>query len=712
MSSSALHFGFHRPLPLILQSEAAECGLACLAMVASFHGRVTDLSALRQLFNISIKGVTLAHLLQLAQRLGLESRPLRVELEDLPQLQTPCILHWDTVHFVVLKQARRGRLVIYDPAVGERHLSLAEASSHFTGVALELRPSAEFEIKDETRRITLRGLLGRVVGMRRALVPLVVFAFALEFLTIAAPLFLQWVVDTVLIGRDRGLLVTLCIGFAGLSILQAGVGAVRSWAVLYFGTNLHFQWLSNLFGHLVRLPLSFFEKRFLGDLISRFDSVHVIQQAVSSRLVEAGVDGVMALLMLAVMCVYSFKLGLIAVLSVMLYLALRSAAFGPARRATGEFLIHLAKQQGFLIETLRGMEALKRFNRENQRRTKWTNIVARATNAKLAADKLDIFVRAANVAIFGLESVLIVWLGALAVMGGSLSIGMLFAFVAYKEQFNARMSKLVDHYFELRMLSLQVERLSDIVLEPAETRAAPPLFDLTDSAPPSLEIRGLSYRYSDTDPWLLHDVNLRVEPGECIAITGRSGAGKSTLVKLMSGLLRPQQGELLLGNLPLSRMHAAGLSHRIAFVMQEDTLFSGTICENIHFFDDAPHLERVTECASLACIHDDIATMPMGYETLVGDMGAALSGGQKQRLLLARALYRKPSILVLDEATSHLDLKTEQQIAQTLRSLQLTRIMIAHRPQTIAIADRVLHMEAGRLVPMHAASDRFNHEFA
>ncbi len=711
MSSSVLHFGFRRPMRLVLQSEAAECGLACLAMIASFHGRITDLPALRQLFSISLKGATLAHLLQLAQKLGLEGRPLRVELEDLPRMETPCILHWDTVHFVVLKEVRRRRLVVCDPAVGERRLSLAEAGRHFTGVALELRPSADFEIKDETRRINLRGLLGRVVGIRRALVPLILFSFTLEFLVIAAPLFLQWVVDTVLIGQDRGLLLTLCLVFAGLSLLQAGVGAIRSWAVLYFGTNLHFQWLSNLFGHLVRLPLPFFEKRFLGDLISRFDSVNAIQHTLSSRLVEAMVDGVMAILMLAVMCVYSLKLGLIAVLSVALYFALRVATFSQTRRATSEFVVHFAKQQGFLIETLRGIEALKRFNAEGQRRAKWSNLLARSTNAKLAADKLDIFVRAANISIFGLESVLIVWIGALAVMNRTLSIGMLFAFMAYKEQFNARMSKLVDHYFDLRMLSLQAERLSDIVLEPAESRVTQPLLDLAVSAPPSLEIRGLSYRYSDTDPWLLENINLRVEPGECVAITGRSGAGKSTLVKLISALLQPQQGEVLLGGQPVARIQATGLWQRISFVMQEDTMFSGTICENIHFFDDVPDLERVRECASLACIHDDIAAMPMGYETLVGDMGAAVSGGQKQRLLLARALYRQPSILVLDEATSHLDLRTEQRIAQTLRTLQLTRIMIAHRPQTIAIADRVLNLDAGRLVPIHETAASCKHEF-
>jgi ATP-binding cassette subfamily B protein RaxB len=325
---------------------------------------------------------------------------------------------------------------------------------------------------------------------------------------------------------------------------------------------------------------------------------------------------------------------------------------------------------------------------------------------------LEIVARAANVAIFGVESVLVLWFGAMAVMGGTLSVGMLFAFFAYKEQFNSRMSSLVDHFFELRLLRLHVERLSDIVLQTVESRPPIPLVHAGDSAAASLEIRSLYYRYSDTDPWLLENINLLAEAGECIAITGRSGTGKSTLVKMISGLLQPQEGEVLLDGLPVRRMQKAGIAGRLAFVMQEDTLFSGSIYENIHFFDDAPDPAHVTECASLARIHDDIMAMPMGYNTLVGDMGAAVSGGQKQRLLLARALYSKPAILVLDEATSHLDLETEKQIAQTLRTLQLTRIMIAHRPQTVAIADRVFHIDGGRLVLLHGAVADFHHEFA
>ena len=692
MKPLEFHLGFRRNLPLILQTEAAECGLACLAMIAGYHGHQLDLHAVRQRFSLSMKGLTLAQLVVLANSLRMESRPLRLELDDLAGLQCPCILHWNMNHFVVLKEVRRSWVIIHDPASGVRKLTFAEVSAHFTGVALELRPTATFEFQNETRKVTLKDLVGRVVGLKRSIAHVFALAIVLELLAIAFPFLLQWVVDGVLVNGDHDLLVTLGLGFTLLVIVQSVIGAIRSWSTLYFSTNLNIQWFSNLFTHLLRLPVGFFEKRFLGDLISRFESVQVIQQALTSNFVEALVDGIMAFLMLTVMFVYNSTLGAIALASVCLYAALRVLTYGFSRKATTEYVAQAAKQQGFLIETLRGIQALKMFGREAQRKAKWLNLLVGTTNAKFSADKIDTVARAANIAIFGLESVAVVWIGAQSVLAGSLSVGMLLAFVSYKDQFNNRTGALIDRCCQLRLLSLQAERLSDIVLETPEAISERGMLDSTNPPAPSLEIRSLSYRHSDTDPWLLADVNLFVSPGECIAITGRSGAGKSTIVKLISGLLQPQRGEVFVGGAPVHRNRAESTS-TIGFVMQEDSLFSGTISENIHFFDEVPDLERAKECAVLACIHDEIAAMPMGYETLVGDMGTTLSGGQKQRILLARALYRKPSVLVLDEATSHLDLETEKLIAETLAAFKMTRVMVAHRPQTIALRTASLSLK-------------------
>jgi ATP-binding cassette subfamily B protein RaxB len=676
---------------MVFQTEAAECGLACLAMVANYHGIVTDLPALRRRFALSLRGASLAHVLRFAGRLDLAGRPLRLELEDLSYLQMPCILHWDMNHFVVLKKATEKHLFLHDPSLGVRKLTYSQASPHFTGVALELTPTALFTPSEESSPLRWRDLTGRIAGLTRSLAQIFALAAALELLFILSPLFLQLTVDKVVTRFDPGLLVTLGIGFTLLVALQTVLGGLRSWTTLYFGVSLRLQWYANIFSHLVRLPVSFFEKRYFGDIMSRFDGAEAIQRTLTNNFIEAVLDGIISIFVLGVMMFYSVKLALIVLTSVGLYLALRHAAYGRLRGLTEEQIISQARQQTFFIETLRGIRTIKVFGREDSRTTRWLNLLTGATNAQIATEKLAILFKSANTLLFGLQSVAIIWLGASLVLKAKFTLGMLFAFVAYQEQFKARVAALVDRLFEFRMLSLQAQRLGDLVLEKAETD----LGDLPEGAPgdASLEVHSLFFRYSDAEPWLLEGISLRIEPGECVAITGRSGAGKSTLLKLMAGLLQPQAGEVFVGGHSIATGRAA-MHGKVGFVLQDDSLFGGTIAENISFAADTADMSRVEECARLACLHDEIMAMPMAYGTLIGDMGSALSGGQQQRLLLARALYAEPQILILDEATSHLDVPTEQRIAVMLSELRITRVFAAHRPDTVAIATRVISLDA------------------
>jgi ATP-binding cassette subfamily B protein RaxB len=684
-----MKFSWGQKLPLVFQTEAAECGLACLAMIAGYHGAQVDLLALRRRFSVSLRGATLGHIIKFAGALDLTGRPLRVELEDLAWLKTPCILHWKMDHFVVLKKVTRKHIFLHDPALGPRRVTFAEANRYFTGVALELTPTPSFTPRDERQPLRLRDLIGRVTGLKRALGHVFLLAAALELLSIISPLFLQLTVDKVLAAFDRNLLATLGMGFMLLIALQAFLGALRSWTTLYFGASLKLQWYANLFSHLVRLPVSFFEKRYFGDILSRIDGAEAIQRTLTNNFIEALLDGLISVFMLAVMFLYSRKLALVVVLSVLLYLALRNFAYLPLRKSMEEQIMRLSKQQTFLIETLRGIRTIKVLGREDSRKTRWMNLLADTTNAYVATEKLSLIFRAANALIFGLQSVAVVWLGATLVLGGQFSIGMLFAFVAYQEQFKARITMVVDRLYEFRMLSLQVQRLADVVLEKPEdslTALAP-----ADAEDASIAVERVFFRYSDTEPWLLDDISFRVAPGECVAIVGPSGAGKSTLLKLIAGLLRPQSGEVLVNGHPVSTGRAA-VQGNVGFVLQDDSLFAGTIADNIAFSADVADMSRVEECARLACMDDEINAMPMGYNTLIGEMGSALSGGQQQRLLLARALYSRPSILVLDEATSHLDVPTEQRIAAMLAKLRMTRIFAAHRPDTVRIADRVISL--------------------
>jgi ATP-binding cassette, subfamily B, bacterial CvaB/MchF/RaxB len=690
-----MKFSWGQKLPLVFQTEAAECGLACLAMIAGYHGAQVDLLAMRRRFSVSLRGATLGHIIKFAGALDLTGRPLRVELEDLAWLKTPCILHWKMDHFVVLKKVTRKYIFLHDPALGPRRVTFAEASRYFTGVALELTPTPGFVPRDERQPLRLRDLIGRVTGLKRALGQVFLLASALELLAIISPLFLQLTVDKVLAAFDRNLLLTLGVGFMLLIALQSFLGALRSWTTLYFGTSLKLQWYANLFSHMVRLPVSFFEKRYFGDILSRFDGAEAIQRTLTNNFIETLLDGLISVFMLAVMFLYSRKLAFVVILSVLLYLALRNFAYLPLRKATEEQIMRLSKQQTFLIETLRGIRTIKVLGREDNRKTRWMNLLADTTSAQVATEKLSLIFRAANALIFGLQSVAVVWLGAMLVLGGQFSVGMLFAFVAYQEQFKARITMLVDRLYEFRMLSLQVQRLADVVLEePEESLASATPADAEDA---SISVEHLFFRYSDTESWLLEDISFRVAPGECVAIVGPSGAGKSTLLKLIAGLLRPQSGDVLVNGHSVCASRAS-VQGKVGFVLQDDSLFAGTIADNIAFSADVADMSRVEECARLACLDDEINAMPMGYNTLIGEMGSALSGGQQQRLLLARALYSRPSILVLDEATSHLDVPTEQRIAAMLATLRMTRIFAAHRPDTIRIADRVISLSrAGKI---------------
>lgn len=684
-----LKFLFHRKLPMIFQTEAAECGLACLAMIANYYGILTDLPMLRQRFSLSLRGATLTHILRFADHLDLSGRPLRVELGDIPYLRTPCILHWDMSHFVVLKRATGKHIYLHDPALGVRRLTYAQADRHFTGVALELTPTAAFTARDESRSFGLKHLAGRVVGLKAALAQILGLAAALELLFIISPLFLQFAVDKVISPHDPSLLVTLGAGFALLVILQALLGGLRSWTTLYFGTTLKLQWYTNIFSHLVRLPVSFFEKRYFGDILSRFEGAEAIQRTLTNNFVEALLDGLLSILILVAMAFYNGKLALIVVASVFIYVVLRDVAYQPLRGFTEQQIISMAKQQSFFIETLRGIRTIKVFGREDSRKTRWMNLLVDTTNAQVATEKLSILFKSANTLVFGLQSVAIVWLGAKLVLNGSFTVGMLFAFVAYQELFKGHVVMLVDRLFEFRMLSLQAQRLADVVFE--EPEANLPAIASSTPEEASIEVQSVFFRYSDVDPWLLENINLRIEPGECVAITGPSGAGKSTLLKLIAGLLQPQAGDILISQRSVRTSRAAMLG-KVGFVLQDDSLFGGTIADNISFAADIADMDRVEECTRLACLHDEIEAMPMGYNTLIGEMGSSLSGGQQQRLLLARALYSAPSILILDEATSHLDVETERRITAMLAALKITRVFAAHRPETVAIADRVISL--------------------
>ncbi|KRW96721.1 peptidase domain-containing ABC transporter [Paracoccus sp. MKU1] len=688
--------------PVILQGEAAECGLACMAMIAGHHGHRLDLPAIRRRIALAMGGATLKDLVQLGGRLGLATRALRLGMDDLRRLRLPCILHWNRRHFVVLTRVTGRHAHIHDPAIGLRRLPLDEVSAAFTGIALEAWPTGEFRRCDERARIRLTDLVLRTAGIGRAAVRVLAISALIELVTIALPIGFQLVLDEVIVAADRDLLTLIAIALAMLLVLQVGANLARTWIAMLVGSSLILQWRVALFDRLMRLPLGFFEKRHVGDIVSRFSSVDSVQQVLTTNAIQSLLDGVMSVLLVAMMWLYGGWLAAVALAGTLAYALFRLASYRAFRRMCEEGIIHAAQESTHFMESVRGIASVKVLGLEPRRRGTWINHLVERINAELRVQRLETWYQAAGGLLFGLDRVLIIWLGVRAVIEGPLSVGMFVAFLAYKDQFATRIVALIDTGLQFRMLSLHGERISDIALaEPEEPdeRHALPAPPVAAGGAAALEVRDLSYRYAETEPMLLRELNLTVARGECLGIAGPSGVGKTTLLKLLSGLAAPLQGQILIDGVPVGSMGLAAYRARIGCVLQDDRLFAGSIRDNIAGFDSAVPQDWLHECARMAAIHDDIMALPMGYETLVGDMGSTLSGGQRQRVVLARALCRRPAVLFLDEATSHLDSANEQAINAAVRRLPMTRIIVAHRDTTLATADRVLRLDgSGGLV--------------
>lgn len=682
---------------LIRQTEMAECGLASLTMVANYHGLDIDLGTMRRRYSPSMRGAPLRALINLADQIGLTPRAVKLPLEELGNLHMPAVLHWDLNHYVVIEAVKGGKALIHNPDGRTTWMPLAEVSDHFTGVALELRRSNDFTAQSLRDRLRISQLWQSMTGLKRALAQVLLLSLVLQAFVLASPYYMQVAIDNALPALDNDLLTVLALGFGLFTLINVVASLLRSFVLMNAGASVGFALATNVARRMFRLPIEWFEKRHTGDILSRFQSIGPIQNLLTQGAVAALVDGVMAIFTLAVMFYYSALLAMVALIAFALYAAARLVSFSFQREAEEATIITGGKEQSTLIETLRGMVTLRLFGRETLRHAFWQTRLTDSVNADVRLSRIGIWQSSANMLIFGLENIITIWLAiGFVIDGAGFSIGMVFAYMAYKNQFIGKSAALIDQAISFKMLGLHLDRLSDIALSDEDisfTTAS----DATTELVGKIELRDIHYRYSTSDPFVLQGVSLVIEAGEHVAITGPSGGGKSTLLKVLLGLAEPASGDVLIDGIPLHRFGYKSFHRQIAAVLQEDSLFAGSLTDNIALFDENVDLQLVVAAAAAASIHDDIMRMPMQYESLIGDMGSTLSGGQKQRVLLARALYRRPKILLMDEGTAHLDAAHEAAVNHAISQMGITRIVIAHRKETIAAADRVLIMQDGRL---------------
>ncbi len=684
-----------RQIPVIRQLSAIECGAACLAMVLAYYGKHVPLSEIREVTGVNRDGVDCLTLLKAGRWYGLQGRGMKLDLEALPFMERGTILHWDFSHFVVFDRLRKGGVEIIDPASGRRVVTMDEFSKSFTGVALIFKPGASFQpAADKSRPVWTyvkylvchSGLLWRVI----------VISLLLQVLMLAAPALTGLLVNSVVPHNDKHLLYVVGAGLLGIVLFQYLSTFIRSHLLLYLRTHLDTQMTLGFVDHLASLPFSFFQQRPEGDLMMRVNSNITIREMLTSNTISGLLDGALAALYLAILLAASPILaGLVVVLAIV-QVAVFLLSYRRYQELTSQGLQAQAKTQSHLVQILSGIETLKSSGMENRAVQQWSNLFVDELNVSLTLGRLGATVDSLVSTLRVASPLLVLWFGGVQVLNGELNLGTMLALNAIAIGFLGPVSTLIASGLQLQLLHSYVERIDEVLKASPEQEKR--RVEKAERLSGAIELEKVSFRYGPLTTTGVEDISIKIKPGQKVAIVGQSGAGKTTLAKLMLGLYQPSSGRVLYDGTDIAGLDLQSVRRQLGVVTQRSYLFGSTIRGNITLSDSSIPMAEVNRAAELACIHEDIAAMPMGYETLVVEGGGSLSGGQRQRVAIARALVHNPSILLLDEATSELDTITENQVHENLAALNCTRIVIAHRLSTVRDADLILVMNEGKIV--------------
>jgi ATP-binding cassette subfamily B protein RaxB len=677
-------------VPVMLQQETAECGLVCLAMVAAYYGKHFSVHELRQLHSFSARGVTFNDLLRTTKELQLSARPLRLAVSELPRLRLPAVLHWRMSHFVVLVARGRRRYLIHDPASGRRKVGQGEFDESFTGVALELQPARGFRRRRKTNSLSFADFAGSFRHLWRYLGLMFCLLLSTQVLALAPPIATQILIDELVLGQDREWLYRALTGLALVMLTGVMLDGLRRWIGLFTGTNLAIDSSVSVMHHLFRLPVDFINRRHPGDLMSKLESLKPLREALTDHVINSIVHGGVMLTTMVIMFLYSGWLTAVSLAGFAMSAVVMAMVLPASRRLRERAIIHTASQNSSLVESLRACDVVKALGLEHLRLAHWQNHFLDATNASIREGRLSIAQNSGTGIIGVFEQVLFLGVGITGVVDKNLTLGVLFAFMSLRGRFGSAALGLAEAVQKFFLLKVHTSRLSDIVL--AEPAPPAPAGAITSRIKGTLTAENIAFSYA-TGTWIVRDFNCDIAAGANVVITGPSGCGKTTLLKLLAGHLQANKGQIYVDNMELSLWNRVALRQQTGFVLQNDALFQGSVAENISAFDTAPELVRVREAAIAAEIWQDIQVLPMKLQTQVSDMGKNLSGGQVQRLLLARALYRRPAILFLDEATSHLDVDTERRVLQNISESGSTIVSVAHRPDVIDRAQQIIRLQ-------------------
>jgi ATP-binding cassette, subfamily B, bacterial CvaB/MchF/RaxB len=681
-------------VPVILQGEISECALASLAMVAGAWGLKADLAAFRSKVAATPRGVNLRTLMNLAAGIGLAARPVRIGLQRLGDLKLPAILHWNMDHFVVLERVKGNEATIVDPARGRIRVPLDSMSPHFTGIAVEFTPTDSFRPGVMRLSPSFRKAWVDDRGLRSSAFAMLWLTMLLQVTIVALPFAYRSVIDRAGGHFSDPHMLWITCGIALMMIVQAGSAWSRGVVVTRVGSIFVHRVSTRIVARLFSLPVAFFQRQMLGDILSRVRSVDTIRRFVTDQAAPLVIDLVVGSLTAALMIAFSPHLAFIVIIGLTIELGVRLMGMPRQRQLSEDLLEAEGKELSRLLESMRAIQAIKLAGREAQRFAVWENELVRVLNANTRLNRQRTTIGTIASAASALEWAAVLAVGVMGVGFPPVTTGVLFGFLAYRGVFRERLSTVTDSIWSLQLVGVHLRRLDDLMLTEAEPQGGG---CSQVEGPGHLELRNISFRYAATEPLVLDNVSLDIPAGACVAIVGPSGSGKSTLIKLLLGIETPQEGSIFLDGVPIDQVHRQVWRERFGTVMQDDTLLAGSISENIAFFDPRIDMDKVRAAAGAAAIHNEIEAMPMDYGTLVGDMGVQVSGGQRQRILIARALYREPGLILFDEGTANLDAESEGKISAVLAKLAPTRIIVAHRSHLLSVSDIVYEVRDGRV---------------
>jgi ABC-type bacteriocin/lantibiotic exporter with double-glycine peptidase domain len=675
--------------------EDADCGAACLAMVLGYFGRRVELGDLRDLTGAARDGVTALAIVNAARACQLRARGVKADVGELRHLPRGSVLHWEFSHFVVFERTTRRGAMIIDPAHGRRAVTTDELRRAYTGVAIIFEPADDFDRSRTRGKGTwryLRPMLRQSKNMARVLVT----SLFLRLGALGLPLLTVLVVDEIVPRGDNHLLLVLMAGVGALIGYNLVSSFLRANLLLELRTRLDMGLTMGFIDHLVKLPYDFFLRRAAGDLMMRLQSNSAVRDILATGALSGILDGGFASLYLVMLFVISPFMAVVVVALAVLEVAVMVLSWRRNQRLMSSSLQAQADNQSYAYELLAGIETLKASGAEGRAADRWSGLFIDQVNIDLTRGRLMAAVEAVTTTLQVAAPLVLLMVGAFQVLSGSITLGTMLSAAALGAGFLEPLATMVSSGMQLQALTSYMQRINDVLDTPREqhgehVRPAPGLSGRIRAA-------DVSFSYGPLAPPVLSHVSLEIQPGQHIGIVGRSGSGKSTLAHLLLGLYQPTSGRIEYDGQDLAGFDAGSVRRQLGIVTQRPYLFGSSVRENIALTNPDLPLEAVVEAARIACVHDDVVAMPMGYDTKLHDGGSSVSGGQRQRIALARALVHRPSILLLDEATSELDTVTEQDIYTNLDAISATTIVIAHRLSTIRNADLILVLDQGRII--------------